>query len=156
MRKRWKWSYADCPDYIEGKNRPCSRCRLVKPFNEFFKDRSSRFGRRSECKLCKRLAADPDTPRRHRLKKLFGLTMAQYDEMFEAQNGRCAICHELETGRSGRLRTLRRMAVDHDHMTMKIRGLLCHLCNAAIGLLREDPVLFDAAKEYLRIHGHNR
>jgi hypothetical protein len=42
-----------------------------------------------------------------------------------------------------------RRRMDHDHQTGRIRGLLCALCNVAIGYLREDPELFDRAKTYL-------
>jgi hypothetical protein len=42
------------------------------------------------------------------------------------------------------------LAIDHDHVTGDIRGLLCHACNVALGLLNDDPELLEAAAGYLR------
>ncbi|HAM41948.1 MAG TPA: hypothetical protein DCP69_11645 [Candidatus Omnitrophica bacterium] len=80
------------------------------------------------------------TKRRH-LAKLYGISMEEYDRWLEAQNGRCAIC-EAEPSR-------RMLAVDHDHETGKIRGLLCTRCNVAIGGLNDNPALLRKAIVYL-------
>jgi hypothetical protein len=61
-------------------------------------------------------------------KRLYGITIADYDRMFDEQNGLCAVC-----GSDKALGRGRRFHVDHDHITGKVRGLLCHLCNTAIG-----------------------
>ena len=66
----------------------------------------------------------------------------EFDRLLVAQQGLCGICGE--ENRSGH-----RLAVDHDHTTGRVRGLLCHRCNTAIGLLRDDPALLRAAIEYL-------
>jgi hypothetical protein len=85
-----------------------------------------------------------------RLLRKYGLTTEQYESMLAAQDGRCAICRQPET------RTVHgvvsRLAVDHDHRTARVRGLVCHLCNRAIGLLQDDPDLLRAAAEYLDSH----
>jgi hypothetical protein len=77
----------------------------------------------------------------------FGITEERYDEILVSQNGVCAICRRPETirprGRPSRL------AVDHCHDTNAVRGLLCNVCNRAIGLLRDSPLLLRAAAEYL-------
>lgn len=69
-------------------------------------------------------------------RRKYGVTLEQYDEMFEAQGGVCAICNEpsrmLYNG------VVKRLCVDHNHKTGKARGLLCHECNAGIGQLRID------------------
>lgn len=83
--------------------------------------------------------------RRNRLRRNFGLTVADFDRMFADQGGVCAICKEPET--RSRWYTL---AVDHCHKTGRVRGLLCNRCNAAIGMLRDRPELAVAAGEYLR------
>jgi len=70
------------------------------------------------------------------------LTEVEYKAMLEAQGGVCAICSEKP--KSGRL------AVDHIHGTDKVRGLLCNLCNPALGLFKDDPDRLNAAIEYLR------
>lgn len=64
--------------------------------------------------------------RKHHLKRAYGLTLEQYDQMFEVQGGVCAICNGPETNG-------KRLSVDHDHKTGRIRGLLCHKCNGLLG-----------------------
>jgi hypothetical protein len=76
--------------------------------------------------------------------RLYGLTLDEYDALVARQNGLCAICGEPPIKGRGR-----RLVVDHDHQSGRIRGLLCGACNVAIGYLREDPLLFDRAKAYL-------
>jgi hypothetical protein len=75
----------------------------------------------------------------------YGLSDEQFRSMLEKQHFGCAICRETTNGgkRGWRLH------VDHDHKTNKVRGVLCSRCNLAIGHLRENPVLFDRAIEYL-------
>ena len=65
------------------------------------------------------------TGRKHLLKRLYNMTLKQYDQMFEAQNGNCAIC--------GLPELMSRLSVDHNHETGKIRGLLCRRCNSGLG-----------------------
>lgn len=77
--------------------------------------------------------------------KSYGLSPEQYDEMLENQGGVCSICKC--KNKSGI-----RLAVDHDHETGAVRGLLCSLCNTAIGLLRHDKTLFSNAVEYIDSH----
>lgn len=76
------------------------------------------------------------------LKRKFGMTIAEYDSLLESQGGACAICKKpCPTGR--------RLAVDHDHKTGAVRGLLCHSCNLGIGKLGDDPERLLAAAKYL-------
>jgi len=78
------------------------------------------------------------------LQKKYGITIEQYNEIFIKQNGCCKICnrHQSEFKRS--------LAVDHCHKTNKVRGLLCHHCNAAIGHLFEDVFIMEKAISYLK------
>jgi hypothetical protein len=85
-----------------------------------------------------RKAAD----REGHLKRKYGITLEDYDRMFDAQGGVCAICGEARPEE-------RTLHVDHDHETGAIRGLLCFRCNNALGDLREDVDLFQAAVNYL-------
>ncbi len=80
--------------------------------------------------------------------KRYGVSPEQYDAMYEAQGGVCAICRT--EGGSYRL------AVDHDHATDQIRGLLCSNCNAAIGLLQDKPEYLSSALLYLERGGCHR
>jgi hypothetical protein len=81
------------------------------------------------------------------LMQKFGLTLEDYDLMLEEQNGVCAICGEEET--SIRLGKTKLLAVDHDHETGEVRGLLCARCNMAIGLLNEDIDILKSAIKYI-------
>lgn len=83
----------------------------------------------------------------HRYKKL-GVCNTRYDEMLTAQKGGCAVCGcHLNSSRYTKL------AVDHDHTTGKVRGLLCTNCNTAIGLMKDNPERLIAAADYLKRHG---
>jgi hypothetical protein len=86
--------------------------------------------------------------RRINLRKRFGLTLEQYQQMYDAQNGRCAICkeHERRLGKDDKPLPL---SVDHDHKTNKVRKLLCGDCNTAIGLMKENILCLQSAIEYL-------
>ena len=74
---------------------------------------------------------------KRRLRK-YGLTEAEYQAFLDRQGGACAVCHIPEPG-----------AVDHDHKTGEVRGILCISCNAALGLLRDNPDLLRSAIIYL-------
>ncbi len=83
------------------------------------------------------------------LKKNFNITLEQYNEILAKQNFVCAICEEKEKTVhhvTGRLKSL---AVDHDHVTGKIRGLLCQRCNRVLGKVRDNTDLLDKMKEYI-------
>ena len=88
----------------------------------------------------------PEAKRKSTLKLKFGLTLTDYNKMFEKQQGCCAICgkHQSELTRA--------LAVDHNHLSGKIRGLLCSSCNAAIGSLGTDygVELLQKAIDYIR------
>lgn len=68
---------------------------------------------------------------------------AEYQALFDAQNGRCAICGQEST---------RRLHVDHCHTTGRLRELLCSRCNTGIGQFRENPDYLRAAVRYVEKH----
>lgn len=76
------------------------------------------------------------------LKLYFNLSVEDYESMYKAQNGVCAICSDICT--SGR-----RLAVDHCHKTGVIRGLLCGRCNTGLGWFKDRKDLLEKAIEYL-------
>lgn len=84
------------------------------------------------------------TSRRGNLRRNFGLTLEQWDEMFESQHGVCKICNKESTDG-------RRLHVDHSENGDKIvvRGLLCNLCNRGIGHFHDNPALLRLAALYL-------
>jgi Autographiviridae endonuclease VII len=87
-----------------------------------------------------------------RFKTKFGITTADYDQMFAAQSGLCAICDKPPTKVSRGNRKATDLAVDHDHDTGAVRGLLCASCNTVLGLLGDDTDRLQAAIGYLEKH----
>lgn len=86
--------------------------------------------------------------RKQNLKRTYGLTPEEYDDQFERQQGVCAICGEPENSER-----FAHMAVDHDHESGELRGLLCHRCNKAIGLFHDDSSRLEKASAYLQRGG---
>ena len=77
------------------------------------------------------------------LNRKFGITEDEYNEMLSHQNRQCLLC--------GTEPTNRRLAVDHNHITNKVRGLLCLPCNRVLGYV-ENTEWINKATEYLRSH----
>jgi len=89
-----------------------------------------------------------DGVRAKNLKNSYGITQEDYDRILEKQGGVCAICGSPSNYyKGGRLCPL---AVDHNHETRKVRGVLCNHCNRAIGMLKDDAEIVDRAAAYLR------
>lgn len=78
-----------------------------------------------------------------------GVTPEWYDAKLAEQNGVCAACHQPETAKH-QGGTVNSLPVDHDHETGQLRGLLCHACNRALGLLGDDPARVEALLIYRR------
>jgi hypothetical protein len=146
---------------IEGLMKRCARCKDEKDESNFWTNKSRKDGLASSCKNCiNEMASAPGRLEKRRqynaktkhhaqeyqLKKKFGIDANQYDKLLLSQNGKCAICE------TPKCRYNRRFAVDHDHNTGQIRGLLCGQCNTAIGLLQSDsnPAVIEKAVTYLR------
>ncbi len=68
----------------------------------------------------------------------FGMTADEYWAMFDAQDGRCLIC-----------RRAIKLVVDHCHVRLQVRGLLCRDCNLLLGMAKDDPGVLARAIEYL-------
>jgi hypothetical protein len=100
----------------------------------------------------KKREANPDYYRNYDLLKKYGITFADYSQMLTAQDGVCAICGNPETRVDKRLNRVSSLAVDHCHTTGKVRGLLCHACNAALGHVSDSVETLERAIAYLRLH----
>jgi len=136
--------------------RRCSRCKQEKPREDFP-------GPSTYCRPChaartrerrQRLGAeDPSIIKEWELRR-YGLTPESFAAMAAAQGGKCAICRSSEPGGQGVWH------VDHDHACHARkqacdkcrRGLLCSRCNIGIGNLRDDPVIIQAAADYITAH----
>lgn len=117
----------------DGKGK-CAICGIEKPINEFSRSKNTFTGFDSRCKSCAVQRA-----RRHYFLKKYNLTDDKIKEMSASQNHRCLICETKSDN----------LFVDHCHKSGTVRGLLCSLCNSAIGLLKENPESFRRAIAYL-------
>lgn len=150
----------------------CNKCKRPKNESCFSKSRKAKDGLQGTCKVCdkdrqKKYKQTPQgrknkrlgdkryrktkkgklTNRKARLKDRFGLTLKEYDQMFEAQGGVCAICGKKETAKNRY--GLKHLAVDHNHETKQVRGLLCDKCNLVIGWAKDDKERLLKAALYL-------
>lgn len=158
----------------------CKTCKKEKELSEFhytpYKTNKNYSG---SCKICnlerakRRLQEDPEkrkaanqssrlwqkkNRKRYKyllLKNCFGITEEFYNTLKKEQNDVCAICKRPETTitKHGHLKDL---AVDHDHSTGKIRGLLCGSCNRGIGFLKDSPDVCISAADYLKRHSEEK
>tara|TARA_Y100000310_G_scaffold340444_1_gene436280 strand:+ start:2171 stop:2440 length:270 start_codon:yes stop_codon:yes gene_type:complete len=87
--------------------------------------------------------------RKNQLRRKYGITEDDYDEMYRAQRGCCWICGTHQSALK------RRLNVDHDHDSGDVRALLCGHCNRGIGLLGDDPKTVQRAADYLRFHSRS-
>lgn len=124
----------------------CPDCDTVKPLADFPRTRASRSGTYTYCKPCHNVRgkASKDKTggsRTYHLKRRYGITAEEADEMLADQGGLCAIC-----------RTAPAAHVDHDHATGAVRALLCFGCNGGLGQFRDNPVFLHAAAYYVALH----
>lgn len=134
----------------------CSKCGVVKPIDLFYVESRRPDGRMCHCSECHKVAQIPGQVRykatdkyraalrRRRLRNKFGLSVAEFDSLFEAQGFCCAICKSKKPhGRFARFH------VDHDHRTDEVRGLLCNRCNIGLGMFLDDPKRLRMATQYI-------
>lgn len=76
------------------------------------------------------------------MRQQYGISWSDFDRMVLEQEGACALCGESPD----------RWHVDHDHNTGRVRALLCHKCNVALGWFDDDPALLRRAANYLEAH----
>lgn len=147
----------------------CNTCQVEKPLDLFARQTKGKYGRRGSCKACvaeyskqygsRNMARiveynrewrskNPEKVLQRRLKNKYGIGLDQYEDILEAQGGRCAICGDSES----------KLFVDHDHSCCEghkscgkcVRGLLCRLCNAGIGMFLDDTDRMEKAITYIK------
>lgn len=132
---------------IELQTKVCSACSERLPFNDFHPTSSRRDGRYNKCRSCT-IEHQTKYNRSVGLMRRYGITQEDVDKLREEQDYRCKICgvHEDDSHLGARTNGL---CVDHDHITGKIRGLLCHKCNMALGLFEDSKESLKRAIDYL-------
>lgn len=135
----------------------CNRCGRVKDISGYYKNKASKDGYSNVCIECtsalakqKRAAKkaylnalSADARKDANLRRHYGITLAAYENMLAAQGDKCAIC-----GRSPD-EFKRAFAVDHDHKTGIVRGILCPDCNRGLGGFHDNPELLRRAADFL-------
>lgn len=134
MHLRRFYKYGSTDDPAPKKRRTCNRCKQDVPSENFVVSEG-------HCELCWPVVQQER--RSKRLSRASGVQRSA-DELRQVQDGKCAICgvDERDAPRS-------RLAVDHDHITHAVRGLLCNNCNCGLGHFKDDEKRLLAAIEYL-------
>lgn len=131
----------------------CTVCKETKPEDQFSRRSNRPKGHISHCKDCDKNKWGgrwkPKMQRGYKLKRAFGLSLEDYQQMLDRQGGVCAICKQPETTKSNTGGD-KNLSVDHCHKTGKIRGLLCHHCNTGIGKFNDNVDLLEAAIKYIK------
>lgn len=157
---------------LEDELHHCDRCNQDFPMTEFtyreYKDRAyighvCRECRNKQGRDIRAIAGDAYNERKRQdrrlrqavykdrdLRKMYNITLAEYDDMLLAQNGVCAICHGVNPGEDA-------LSVDHDHRCCPgkkscggcVRGLLCRKCNTGLGAFDDNVALLELASSYL-------
>lgn len=149
----------------------CSKCGKELPSTtEFFcKHKSGKDGLAARCKECSNIyhreynarhrehknkltnnwrKANPDRVRNIYLKHTYGITSEEYEKLLEEQKGVCLICgrpEKVSDGKGG----IKKLHIDHNHTTGKVRGLLCNDCNVGLARFNEDVCILQKAILYL-------
>lgn len=117
--------------------RTCTKCKRIRKAKHFYKRPNTSTGLHSWCIDCCKTAVSAATKKRredpnYRLAeslKKYGLTVDEYHSILASQKGRCYVCLKKPEDK--------RLVVDHNHDTGEVRGLLCHRCNSALGMLSD-------------------
>lgn len=118
----------------------CPRCKQAFGQKDFYSAKGRRY---TYCRLCRnRYQAE------YRKVHQYGISDKMYESRLKLQKGGCAICGKPPDGR-------KKLAIDHDHDTGEVRGLLCSNCNNALGLLEDDVKRFRRAIQYLSGAGNS-
>ena len=141
-------------------NKKCITCQKNKNLSDYAVNTQNKDGHAGQCKICRHkywkkyykthriillkrrfLSLGPVYDRNLWYKRKYNITYQKKEDILKTQNNQCKICHTPLT--------IDKAQIDHDHRRLYIRGILCHWCNIAIGMLKDNPALCDAAKLYL-------
>ncbi len=136
----------------------CSCCKKELSIVEFFARSKTDSRLKSACKQCSRERAKrywrskplpKEVQREKNLKRNFNLSIDDYNSKLKEQKFLCAICS------LPKQEGAKEFAVDHDHLTGKIRGLLCRSCNTGLGLFKDSQNNLKSAINYLEKYNGN-
>jgi len=122
--------------------------------NLFSTNKQGKYQKQSWCNKCRSEYYQAHKPKLRRmirdnmLKRSYGITQSDYEDLLKRQNGKCAICGLLEEKHRSKV-----LNVDHNHKTKKVRGLLCNNCNRGLGHLKDSIKNLKKAIKYLEEKG---
>ncbi|MBJ6638004.1 endonuclease VII domain-containing protein [Streptomyces sp. DHE7-1] len=111
----------------------CRTCGEVKPHSDWHRNATASDGLATRCKTCRAIQG-----RQGHLKRQYGITETERDELIASQGGVCCICLAAVPAH-----------VDHCHETGRVRGVLCFSCNAALGQFKDQPEAIRRAAAYV-------
>jgi hypothetical protein len=129
----------------------CSKCQETKVITDFEKCKTMKHGYRNQCRICRNkekneLRKSDKSKRKtadYWLRSNYNISLVQKEEMFKEQNEKCYTCHY-------QFKNISEACVDHNHITNKVRKLLCDDCNIALGLLKEDLKAVNNLVKYIQ------
>ncbi len=135
----------------------CPDCKETKSIDDFAVHKAHSGGRKSHCKECLKVrernrnrVRGQHPPKVTRVMKIIGVSYEEYQAAWDRQKGKYAICRKEETSKY-KDKTVRRLAVDHNHKTGKFRALLCYRCNVHLHFLEDRPFIAEA-QAYLDLY----
>ena len=85
--------------------------------------------------------------RKSHLKRVYNISLEEYQQMSNRQNHKCDICGSPEMNSKNKV-----LCVDHNHSTGNVRALLCSSCNTGLGNFKDDIILLQKAIQYLKTY----
>ena len=135
--------------------RKCNKCGEVKQLTDFYKTGrktdKNKDNRHYTCKECTKARLkskhNPTTYRRQHLRRTYDISLEEYEEMLSIQGNKCAVCKTEKAGGKHNV-----FCVDHDHVTGKVRELLCKDCNIVLGIIKDSPEHLGRLMAYIVKH----
>lgn len=121
----------------------CASCNKWKLPSEYNKNKSQKSGLHYSCRDCSKKHV-----RKYNLSTKYGITLEKYDSLLAEQMSKCAICDKSLDANSHKYNE--RPVVDHNHDTGKVRQLLCHKCNLALGNMNDSSEYAYKLYQYLK------
>ena len=125
----------------------CRTCKQEKEIPLFDKNPTGVHGVRGTCRECR--SSNKKRTKRYNIRAKYGISLNEFMDMYESQDGCCAICNKEIEIYATRDKAYEVANIDHCHKTNKIRALLCNHCNTGLGKFMDRADLLMKAVEYL-------